>query len=66
MKLAVDKETGNQYAIKIHRLDDPNFDVSSVETIENEVRSISRLSHPNIINVVDYIPKATITKADGT
>ena len=37
-----------------------------METIENEVRAISRLSHPNIVNVVDYIPKATITKGDGS
>ena len=39
---------------------------NSVETIENEVRAISKLSHPNIVNVVDYIPKATITKGNGT
>lgn len=66
VKLAVDKETGKQYAIKIHKLSDPNFDLSAVETIENEVRAISQLSHPNIVNVDDYIPKATITKGDGT
>ena len=56
VKLALDKETGIRYEVKVHRADDPNFDSSSVAVVETEARAISKLNHPNIVNIVNYIP----------
>lgn len=52
--------------MKIHKADDPNFDKVCRDTVINEVTSIKKLSHPNIINIVDFIPEATIEKSSGS
>ena len=52
--------------MKIHKADDPNFDKVCRDTVINEVTNIKKLSHPNIINIVDFVPEATIEKSSGS
>ena len=66
VKLALDKEDGKHYTIKIHRADDPKFNASCIDVVETEAKAISKLKHQHIINIVNYIPKATVEKADGS
>ena len=55
VKLAIDEEDGQHYAIKLHRANDPNFDPSTVALVTNEVNAIRKLKHPNIINVIEFV-----------
>jgi serine/threonine protein kinase len=64
VKLAKNSDDHKHYAIKIHKVNDPKFDKSCVEIIETEVKAMSKLNHPNIVNIVEYIPKAKVEKID--
>jgi serine/threonine protein kinase len=66
VKLALNKENGTYYAIKIHRKDDPKFDRSAREVVQSEALAMSQINHPNIVNIVEYMPEATIEKSDGS
>ena len=66
MKLGVDTTTGTQYAIKIHKADDPKFNASCVDVVENEAKAIMKMRSPGIVNIVDYIPQAKVVKKDGS
>lgn len=66
VKLAVNTETGEQVAVKIHRTDNPDFNQKCVDVIETEARAVSQLDNRHIVNIVDYIPRAVVTKADGS
>ena len=65
VKLAVNDEDGQHYAVKLHRADDPNFDQSTVALVTNEVNAIRKLKHPNIINVIEFLPDAKVVKDNG-
>jgi 5'-AMP-activated protein kinase catalytic alpha subunit len=43
VKLALNVEDGQHYAIKLHRADDPTFDRSTVDLVTNEVKAIKKL-----------------------
>ena len=43
VKLAVNDEDGQHYAVKLHRADDPNFDHSTVALVTNEFYAIKNL-----------------------
>ncbi len=60
VKLAMSKENGQHYAIKIHRSDDPKFNAAAREVVKSEAYAMSTLKHPNIINIVEYLPEATV------
>jgi 5'-AMP-activated protein kinase catalytic alpha subunit len=66
VKLGIDSVTGKQFAIKIHKLDDPKLDQSCVDVVQNEIHTIKDLDHPNIVNLVNYIPRATVQKSNNT
>jgi serine/threonine protein kinase len=66
VKLGYRSDKNEYYAIKIHREDNPHFNTKTREIIMNEVKTIIKLQHPNIINIVEYIEEATVEKADGT
>ena len=59
-------EDGKHYAVKVHRADDPKFNQACIEVVETEAKAISKLKHPNIVNIIEYMPKAVVEKSDGT
>ena len=64
VKLGLNTEDGNYYAVKIHRAD--TADQSTLEIVGQEAKAVSMLKHPNIVNIVEYLPKAVVEKSNGT
>jgi len=62
VKLGQDTETGKTYAIKIIRLSHPKLDL---KLIKKEIEVLSKLKHPHIVNLVDFIESATYIKKNG-
>ena len=62
VKLALDTITGKKCAIKIHSDDDKKSKVVlEIETlIINEFNALFGMSHPNIIELIEFLPKAVI------
>lgn len=65
VKLALDSEDNKHYAIKVHKADDPKFNASCIDVVENEAKAMMKLNHPGIVNIVNYYSKATVEKANG-
>jgi serine/threonine protein kinase len=65
VKLAFNVEDNKHYAVKIHR-EGSGMKSNTIDIVENEARAMQKLSHPGIINIVNYIPKATVTKPNGS
>ena len=65
VKLALDKETGNYYAVKVMKKGDQNLDDKMLELVITEVRTMEGLNHPNIVNLKDYSDKGKIKKSNG-
>ena len=65
VKQALNKENGEYYAIKIHRSDDHSFGDESYKVVETEARAIAQLRHPNIVNIIDFLPEAFVEKSNG-
>lgn len=65
VKLAQSTTDGNHVAIKIHKTSNPEFNQSAVNVIENEARAVSKLEHPGIVNILDYIPRSEIVKPNA-
>lgn len=66
VKLGVDKETGRYYAVKILKKNDPRLNDKFLELVMTEVHTMSQLSHPNIVNLIEYGKDAFVEKSDGT
>lgn len=66
VKLGVDKETGKFYAIKILKKGNPNLDSKFLELVITEVNTMTQLSHPNIVNLIEYSQDGVVKKADGS
>jgi len=54
VKLGVDKSTGQYYAVKILEKGNPNLDHKFLELVMTEVQTMANLSHPNIVNLIEY------------
>ena len=55
VKLAVDKKTGDYFAIKVHYPGSKHFETHTLNTIANEIVTLEALkNHPNIIKLVDW------------
>jgi serine/threonine protein kinase len=65
VKQALNTEDGKLYAIKIHKKGDPKFTPGCLEVVESEAKAISKLKHPNIVNIVDYMPEAVVEREHG-
>lgn len=52
VKLGVHKSTGNQRAIK--QMDKPFMDERTKKKMEDEIKSLSTLDHPNILKMHEY------------
>jgi len=65
VKLGVDKENGRYYAVKILKKNDPRLNDKFLELVMTEVHTMSQLSHPNIVNLIEYGKDAVVEKSDG-
>lgn len=54
VKLAQHKDTGALCAVKILKKGNPNLDSKFLELVMTEVETMSKLSHPNIVNLLEY------------
>lgn len=65
VKLGQHKDTGVYYAVKILKKGDPRLDAKFLELVMTEVETMSKLSHPNIVNLIEYSKDAIEEKEDG-
>lgn len=65
VKLGVDKDTGRHYAVKILKKGNPNLDPKFLELVMTEVHTMSQLSHPNIVNLMEYQKDGSVEKSNG-
>jgi len=65
VKLGQDKETGRYFAVKILKKNDPRLNDKFLELVMTEVHTMSQLSHPNIINLIEYGKDGVVEKSDG-
>ena len=65
VKLGEHSENGQKYAVKILKKNDPRLDQEFLKLVMTEVQTMSGLSHPNIVNMVDYAPEAFVEKSNG-
>lgn len=54
VKLGLDKATNSYFAIKILEKGNPNLDHSFLQLVMTEVQTMTKLSHPNIVNLIEY------------
>ena len=66
VKLGQHKETGAFAAIKILKKNNSAMDAKFLELVMTEVQTMSGLSHPNIVNLLEYSKDAFVEKEDGT
>jgi serine/threonine protein kinase len=62
--LAKNKNTGDLCALKIMKKDS-GYDTGMVEVVKNEVEIMKSLSHPNIINLLEFRDDVEYKKANG-
>ena len=62
VKLGIDKASGRYYAVKILKKGNPNLDSKFLELVMTEVHTMSQLSHPNIVNLVEYSKDGQVEK----
>ena len=65
VKLGQHKDTGVFFAIKIMKKGNPNMDSKFLELVMTEVETMSKLSHINIVNLVEYSKEGIEEKEDG-
>jgi serine/threonine protein kinase len=66
VKLARNVDTGDFVAIKIHKTDTPEFSSEIRQIVTNEVRTIMKLQHDNIVQVKDYMDDEVVEKPNGS
>lgn len=54
VKLALDKSTGQYFAVKLFNKGNPSLDHKILELLKAEVETMSQLNHPNIVNFIEY------------
>lgn len=63
--LGLDKEAKRYYAVKILKKGNPNLDEKFLELVLTEVHTMSQLSHPNIVNLIEYGKDGVVEKSNG-
>ena len=66
VKLGLDKASGRYFAVKILKKGNPNLDHKFLELVMTEVHTMSQLSHPNIVNLIEYSKDGVVEKSNGT
>jgi BR serine/threonine kinase/MAP/microtubule affinity-regulating kinase len=65
VKLAIDKTTNKYYAVKILKKGNPNLDSKFLQLVMTEVKTMSQLNHPNIVNLIEYSKDGIVLKRSG-
>lgn len=65
VKLGLNKETGEYYAIKILKKGDPRLDGKFLDLVLTEVRTMQNLNHLNIVNLIEYSESGVVHKSNG-
>lgn len=56
---------GNQYAVKIFRLDNPEFNQRAFQLLKDEVQSVQTLDHKHVVKYFEFNENATLNKKNG-
>jgi len=51
--------------VKILKKGNPNLDAKFLELVMTEVHTMTTLSHPNIVNLIEYSKDGVVEKANG-
>lgn len=65
VKLSRHTETGDLYAIKIMKTTTPNMLARFRDMVQNEINSLNRIQHPNIVNLIQTNEHGTYTKKNN-
>jgi serine/threonine protein kinase len=65
VKLGLHKDNGRQFAVKILKKGNPNLDHKFLELVMTEVQTMTNLSHPNIVNLIEYGKDGIVERSDG-
>ena len=64
VKVGTDSE-GNEFALKIFDLANPNFNQRAFKLLREEVEATTKLQHDNIVRYFEFKEEATLFKANG-
>ena len=59
-------EDGTEYALKIFRLENPEFNEAIFKNLKREVEATSALEHEHVAKYFEFKESAIMTKSDGT
>lgn len=65
VKLALHNQTGDHFAVKILKKGNKNLDSAFLSLVLTEVETMSELSHPNIVNFIEYSKEGVVMKESG-
>ena len=57
---------GQQFAIKIFRLDNPEFNIRAFQLLRDEVQSVNILDHKHVLKYFEFNENAVWNKKDGS
>lgn len=64
VKLGRHMETHNLYAIKLIKKVSPRIDMKNLEMILTEVNMLTKVQHPNIVNVIEFGNDGVVKKVN--
>ena len=59
VKLATSSKDGEKYALKIFRLDNPNFDARQFKLLKEEVQATQQFDNKHVVKYYEFKEEAT-------
>ena len=59
-------DDGSEYALKIFRLDNPQFNGKAFKLLKEEVAATTQLDHNNVVKYFEFKERSVMTKSNGT
>jgi len=59
-------QDGTEYALKIFRLDNENFNERAFKLLKEEVEATTQLDHRHVVKYFEFKERATMHKKDGS